>query len=339
MKKLTRRAVRFNGVTLGLDVHKRFIQFSAMDGDGNEIAEGKMKSDRAALAVLLETWLAKGAVQVCLEACGCFLWIFDALVEKIGRANVHVAQPGKLAVIAKSMEKNDANDAWWLAYLLYEGRLPEAFVAEGTLLDLRIAERELRWYTRMRAQKLTRIKAHAAQACVTLPSRWYLSKIGRKKARELLAEVKAERGQALKLLLKTVAHLSRQMQHWRARLQALSALLPQVQVLSAQMPGMGKVLSATVYGELGDPKRFYSEKAYSKATGLTPGYRKTGGREAKMGISRQGSALARWALTNAAASCLRCKRGPGLARSCLPPRSVINLTPDIFHYFSDAALR
>jgi hypothetical protein len=35
MKKLMRRAVRFKGFTLGLDVHKGFIEYCLLDGSGD----------------------------------------------------------------------------------------------------------------------------------------------------------------------------------------------------------------------------------------------------------------------------------------------------------------
>ena len=146
MRKLIRAKVRFKGLSVGLDVHKKFIQFSVMDRKGNEIELGRVRSTEDELKNLVERLKAKDAVQCSLEACGCFIWIFDQLVEQIGREFVHVAHPSKLAA-AKSREKNDANDAWWLAYQLYEGTLPEAMVAEGALRELRIATREVRWWT------------------------------------------------------------------------------------------------------------------------------------------------------------------------------------------------
>ena len=76
------------------------------------------------------------AMQVALEASGCFLWAFDLLVERLGCERVHVAAPSKVRAIADSQEKNDANDAWWLAWLMREEWLPEAFVAEGDLREL-----------------------------------------------------------------------------------------------------------------------------------------------------------------------------------------------------------
>ncbi len=310
MKKLTRKVVHFKGLTLGLDLHKKFIEWCLLDRKGNELATGRIDSTREALERLLVKWKGQ-TLQVCMEACGCFVWVFDFFKEKLGREAVHVAQPSRLHVIANSMEKNDANDAWWLAYLLYEGRLPEAFVAEGSLRDLRIATRELRACTDERSDLLRRFKAHLAQAGVPVPKNWQASKVGRAKAKEIAVSLPGERGHALRRLLREIGHLSRAMLYWRSRVETLSRDLPNVKTLSAEMPGFGPILSAIVVAELNDPKNFHSEKAYAKATGLTPGQRESGGKAQTVGITYAGSRHARWAFTRAVLSCLRCKRGVG----------------------------
>jgi len=311
MKKLIRRAVRFKGLTLGLDVHKKFIEYCVLDRQGDQVKAGRIGSSAVELLKLTTTLKQSGPLQASLEACGCFIWIYDLLIEQLSRETVHVAQPHRIHVVANSMEKNDANDAWWLAYLLFEGRLPESFVAEGELRDLRIAERELRSYTDARADELRRFKSHLAQAGAGVPKNWQSSESGRKKVKAVIKSIKGERQRALQMLLKQIKKLSSQMQYWRKRVEELSRKLPAVETISENMPGFGPVLSGTVVGELGEPARFHSEKAYAKATGLTPGYRESGGKSSPMSMSREGSSHARWAYTRAVMSCLRCKKGSG----------------------------
>src|SRR5437868_569218 len=93
MKKLQRRAKRFKGFTIGLDLHKSFIQYSVLDRRGNEVAGGRIASERVEVLKLIERCEKSGAVQVVFEACGCFIWVFDLLAKKLGRERVHVAQP------------------------------------------------------------------------------------------------------------------------------------------------------------------------------------------------------------------------------------------------------
>ena len=310
MKKLTRRAVRFKGLTLGLDLHKQFIEWCVLDRAGDEVAGGRISSTREGLERLCVK-LAGRPLQVCMEACGCFVWVFDFFKAKLGKAAVHVAQPSRVHVIANSMEKNDANDAWWLAYLLYEGRLPEAYVVEGTMRDLRIATRELRAYTEERSDLLRRFKSHLAQAGVAIAKNWHASGKGRQGAREKIAAISGERKNALERLLKRIKRLGRAVAYWRERMVALSASFPLVKTLSEELPGFGPQTAAIVLAELNEPSKYHSAKAYAKATGLTPGSRESGGKSQAVGITRAGSRHARWAFTRAVIACLRCKGGVG----------------------------
>lgn len=308
MKKINRVRARFNGLSVGLDIHKNFIEYCVLTRSGDQGSSGRMASDRATLEKWIQELRKKGPLQVSLEACGCFVWVFDTLVEQLGRKCVHVAQPSRLHVIANSMEKNDSNDAWWLAYLLYEQRLPEAFVAEGALRDLRIATRELRACTNMRSDLIRRFRSHLAQAGETLRKSWHASKLGRAAAKKLISRMSGERALALRALLREIQRFGRDVLYWRARVGTLAVQLPAVKIISAEMPGFGPVIASTVVAELGSPERFRNQKAYAKSTGLTPGYRESGGKGAQVGITRQGSSHARWAFTRAVIGCMRSKR-------------------------------
>ena len=41
MKKLTRKVARFKGLTLGLDLHKKFVEWCLLDGDGEQADAGR----------------------------------------------------------------------------------------------------------------------------------------------------------------------------------------------------------------------------------------------------------------------------------------------------------
>jgi transposase len=311
MKKLHRRARRFKGFTVGLDLHKRLIWYTVMDRRGNEVAAGRIEASPEALLRLLTPWRKQGAVQVAFEASGCFLWVFDLLVQELGREQVHVAQAAKIMAIANSQEKNDENDAWWLAYLLWDGRLPEAFVAEGALRELRIAGRELRSYTDLRSDLVRRVRSHLAQLGVSLPKGWHTSEVKREAARTAIEAISGMRGAALRELYEQVVALTAVITRWHQEVKGLCGQFPEVQAVQAEMPGLKTVTAGLLYGELGSPGRYHSEKAYAKATGLTPGSRTSAGKDQQRSISRAGSRHARWALTRAVIACLRCKRGPG----------------------------
>lgn len=310
MKKLARRVRRFKGRTMGLDLHTEIVQFSVLDQEGDELANDSCPATAEMLTELVERWTAEGTpLQVCVEASGCFMWAFDLLTELLGRSNVHVAAPSRVRVIADSMEKSDENDAWWLAYLLYEGRLPQAFVAEDDL-------RELRSVTDERSDLMRRMRSHLRQLGMSFSKSAWSSLEGRARIDELVSRcVSAHgvRGEAIGRLWSRIQAMDEQVAHWRGRVASLSRRFEQVKQLDDVLPGVGPVIAAIVWSELGDPSRYRSAKAYAKATGLTPGYRESAGRRSRRAITRQGSAHVRWALTRAVVSCLRSKKGAKLA--------------------------
>lgn len=314
MKKLHRRPSRFKGVTVGLDLHKSFTQYSVLSEAGDEVDAGRVVSRPEALSKLIDTLTGDGqAVQVTLEASGCFLWAYDLLTDQLGRAPVHVAAPSRVRVIADSMEKNDANDAWWLAYLLWEGRLPGAFVAEGDLRELRIASRELRSVVDERSDLKRRLKSHLAQLGLSFSTSDWASAPGRQRIVRCVDRVEAEhgvRGESVARLWRRIKQMDEEVDHWRARVDALSSSFDEIKTLQRQLPGVGPQTAAVVWSELGDPRRYASAKSYAKATGLTPGYRESGGRMSRGRITRLGSAHVRWALTRAVLSCTRCTKDP-----------------------------
>lgn len=311
MKKLIRKGGRFKGLTVGLDLHLKFIQYAVFNGRGQEIQSGRISSEASCLRVWVGRLRAKNRVQVSLEACGSFLWVFDLLAEELGRAAVHVAHPGNMRAVLRCGEKSDQTDAWWLAYLLWDGRLPEAFVAEGRLRDLRVASRELRSVTDQRSDLIRRFRSHLAQAGLKAPASWWTSKTKRKTTRKVARQVEGERGLAVRMLYSQIVRLIREVSFWRSRVKELGEGFEILSKMQAEIPGMKSIVSGLVYGELGDPRRFRSQKAYANATGLTPSNRASAGRKEAGGMTRAGSRHARWGLTRAVLGCLRCKQGPG----------------------------
>lgn len=312
MKKLTRRPVRFKGLTVGLDVHQSFIEYVILDRRGDEQEGSRVFATREGLEGLLAR-IGRRKAQYSLEACSSFLWVYDVLAERVGRERVHVAQPHRVRPIANSLEKNDANDAWWLAYLCFEGRLPEAYVAENEIRELRIATREQRSAVDRRSDLIRRFRSHLAQEGLQLRERNFHAAHARQVARSRLAEMEGMRRAALERLLAAIEAADEEIAWWRDRVEELCRELPDVGMIVEEMPGFGPVIASIVYGELGDPRRYKSAKAYACATGLVPGYRESGGHRTRMGMSRAGNGRARWAFTRAVIGCMRCRTGPGLS--------------------------
>ena len=130
MKKLTPIVEKVNAEVIGLDVHKDLTVYSRLNRRGEEVESGRLPSSPVALRRFVESKVGRKKTHITFEASRSSLWVYKLLVEMYGKERVHLAQANKIRAIANSKSKNDFNDAWWLAYLTYEGRLPEAYVPE-----------------------------------------------------------------------------------------------------------------------------------------------------------------------------------------------------------------
>lgn len=311
MKKLVRPVRKVNAEVVGLDVHQDLIVYSRLDRDGNDLDQGRFLGTRAALTDFLDE--LEGPVHVSFEAGRCTFWVYDVLVARLGSEFVHVAQPKKISAIANSTHKNDDNDSWWLAYLTYEGRLPECFVATGTLRELRIAVRERFELVKMITRAKVRMRSHLAQMGVKLPTRKLDSIASWNALIDLTEESDGVQVLAIEHYQTLLEHYFESLEVWEQKIDELAADLPEVRILEREMPGIGRVLSAVIAAELGPIHRFTSAKALACFTGLTPSDRSSAGKSRPGSITREGCAHLRWALTQSAMACLRSRSGAGLA--------------------------
>jgi transposase len=304
---------KINSPVVGLDVHQRIIAWCRLDRRGHQVAEGSLPGSRAALEEFLKTEVGRAKPHFALEACGGFLWVYDRLVERFGRERVHLAQPRRIQMIANSSQKNDRHDAFWLAYLTYEGRLPEAHVPAPTYRELRIASRERIHVVQRRSDAVRRLKGHLRQMGEKMPTQTFDTKSGRAFLEELLTRTTGLRAMALRECLMEFDTCAKAIERWEAELDRLAEELPEAGAMRREIPGVGRVLSATILAETGSIQRFRSPKALGRFTGLTPSERSTGGETIHGSITREGSRHLRWALMQAVIHCLGAKRGPELA--------------------------
>lgn len=313
MKKLSDPVRKVNAQCVGLDVHKNLTVFCVLDADGKTIEEGRFASKHSEFVNFIQEKIAAGVTHVTFEASRSSLWVHGVMREHLGEEFVHVAQAKRIRAIANSNQKNDSNDAWWLAYLTYEGRLPEAHVPEASILDLRIATRERTASVRQRTKIINRLKSHLAQIGATVPS----SSIRTREARLFLAEKGLEtvgiRGRALRSCIDELEYQDTAIEQWEEVIGELSAALPDVKRIADEIPGAGVSTAAVIVAESGDIRRFDSAKAYGCTTGLTPSDHSTSGMTRHGGITRSGNPHLRAAMTQVAMGCLRARSYPGLA--------------------------
>jgi transposase len=192
--------------------------------------------------------------------------------------------------------KNDERDAADLADLLRMGRLPEPWVAPAEIRELREITRYR--HKLVRARTSYKDQVHGVLAKLGVPvthsgifgvrgQAWldglrlpqpYAGKVA--SLRQLAGELDAE----ITLLDQVIADLL-------AGHEGYAAI--------QQLPGIGPVLAAVIVAETGDIRRFPGPGQLASWAGLTPRHYESDTKVIRGHVTKQGSRMLRWAVTEA----------------------------------------
>ena len=284
---------------VGVDVHKSGSTYCVLD------EEGRVVTTRTVLGppprVIARLAELKEPFEVCFEASTASGYIYDRLSTIATR--VVAAHPKKLKGIFASKHKNDRHDARFLAMLLLLGRVPAAHIPRRDIRDWRglIRTRE-RLVTRRTAAKNALRALVRGQGIVAPKNLW--TKAHRQWLGALdmgSAEVDFQRT----LQLDEVEHCEKRVRQVTALLDHRARQHAGVQLLRT-IPGVGPRTAEAVVAFVDDPARFHANKAVGNYFGLVPSEDNSGGTVRRGHITREGPALVRRLLNQAAWRALRC---------------------------------
>ncbi len=297
MKKSTKSVsskTMTNGVaTVGLDLSDRAGRFHAIDDEGKTIATGSV----ALLAPELQRW-AKGIAPtvMAIEAGTHSPWI-SRLLSACGH-EVIVANPVKVALITKNVNKTDPVDAEYRARLARFDRellFPIRHRGEQAQIDLQVIR------TRdMAVQVRTKLIGHVRGAIKSFGER--LPKCSTEafvnRARPLIPEAL---GIALAPILDQIDQLTKTISGYDREVENLVAQrYPEVERLT-QVRGVGALTGLTYVLVLEDAGRFRSSRSVGPFLGLTSKKDQSGDKEdPQMRITKAGDHLLRRLLMQSA---------------------------------------
>ena len=280
---------------VGIDLHKKTISLCVVDQERNVLERKRLYCcEPERIEVFFERL---GSFQAVVEATASYEWLVK-LIEPLAD-RVVLAHPKKLRIIAESTRKSDKLDAQVLAEFLALDMIPEAYrpgprqrahrvlvrhrhYLRGRLTSVRNKMRRvLSDYNADRADLFTRVGlTYLAKVLVSQADRFVLD--------QLRAEWEAYTGQ---------------LQAADKRLQEFAADAPireaEARAVLDTIPGVGLVTTDVVVSELGDIRRFGSQKKVCAYAGLAPGGRESAGHSKQLGITKEGSRLLRWVLVEA----------------------------------------
>jgi transposase len=277
---------------VGMDLHRRRSVLVRMAEDGQKLSTARIANSPARLAAEIKR--AGLHPKVVLEACYGWYWAADTLTA--AGAEVHLAHPLGVKEFSHRRVKNDELDARDLADLLRMGRLPEAWIAPPEIRELR----ELTRYRHKLVKARTSLKdqVHGVLAKLGIPVTH--SDIFGVHGQAWLDELKLPQPYAGK-----VASLRQLADGLTAEIglleQVLGDLLAGHEGYAAiqQLPGIGPVLAAVIVAEIGDIRRFPGPGQLACWAGLTPRHYESDTKVIRGHVTKQGSRMLRWAVTEA----------------------------------------
>jgi transposase len=239
-----------------------------------------------------------GPFQVVIEATAAYEWFF-LLIENLADRLV-LAHPKKLRVIAESTRKSDKIDAEVLGTFLALDMIPQAYRPTPRIRQHRVLVRHRCWLQRRITSlkcKIRNVLGHYNADIAGLFTR---------KGEQYLAAVPLSPADRF-----TVQALQEQLDLFQRQLREADGQLEQfaksgplaeqeARALLDTIPQIGPVTIDVVLSELGDWRRFHSQKAVTTFAGLDPGFRKSAEKCHELHISKEGSRLLRWAMIQAA---------------------------------------
>lgn len=282
-----------NGVAaVGLDLSDRTARFHAIDDEGKTIATGSV----TLLAPELQRW-AEGIAPtvIAIEAGTHSPWI-SRLLSACGH-EVIVANPGKVALITRNVNKTDPVDAEYLARLARVDRellFPIRHRGEQAQIDLQvIRSRDIA------VQVRTKLIGHVRGAVKSYGER--LPKCSTEafvnKARPLMPEAL---GRALGPILTQIDQLTKTIAAYDREVENLvEQRYPEVKRLT-QVRGVGALTGLAYVLVLEDAGRFRSSRSVGPFLGLTSKKDQSGDKDPQLRITKAGDHLLRRLLIQSA---------------------------------------
>jgi len=284
---------------IGCDYHPRFQQIAMVNTEGGECGERRL--EHVEQAEQFYRSLRGQAVRVGMEASGHARW-FERLLAELGM-ELWIGNPAAIRAAEPRKQKTDARDAEHLLRLLMEGRFERLriWVPRAEERDLRQLVLHRHRLVEMRTRVKNQLRAVALNEGVgRQPGLW--SRKGQEQFRALALPAWTDRRRADNLEL--LAELMRRTDPLDQAVEQEAARRPEVVRLRTH-PGVGPITGLAFVLTIGDPTRFQCGKQVASYLGLIPAENSSGGRQRLGHITKQGNALLRGLLVEAAHSAVR----------------------------------
>jgi len=279
---------------IGCDYHPGFQQIALVDSETGELSERRLIHREEAERFYGELKRQSLKVRVGMEASGHSRW-FERLLRDL-EFELWIGDAAEIRTKRVRKQKTDRQDAQLLLRLMMEERFPQVWVPDAANRDLR----QLLWHRHRLVQMRTRVmnQLHVVALNEGLRRKKALWRpAGRKELESIaLAPWASRRRQDL---LDLLDQLTPKIQELTRALEEEVEKRPVARRLRTH-PGVGPLTALAFELVIGTPERFHCGKQIASYVGLVPSEESSGDRRRLGHISKQGSALLRFLLVEAA---------------------------------------
>jgi transposase len=277
---------------VGCDLPSRKQQVAVLDTTTGEVLEQELTHDGDAVERFYRA--LRPPVTIGIETTGYTQW-FHALMHRLGHT-VLVGEAGKIRAMLVRKTKTDRRDARHLLDLLKHDRFPAVWVPDPGTRDLRALVAHRVRLVRMRTMVKNGLQAIALNQRLTLRSKlWSQRGLAQLRALSLAPNTTRRRDDSLELL----AWLTSRIDQLDERIAAVVEAHPPARRLLTH-PGVGPLTALTTVLVLGPVRRFPDSKHVVSYVGLAPAINASADKQHLGKITKQGNALLRWVLGQAA---------------------------------------
>ena len=283
---------------IGCDFHPGFQQIAYVDTTTGEcgcmrLAHGNGEAER------FYRHLAGEQVRVGMEATGCFRW-FQRLLAELGQ-ELWRGDAARIRAAAAHKAKTDKRDAELLRQLLIEQRFPRIWIPSLEQRDARQLILHRHRLVQIRTRIKNQVQALAMNEGLQCKHRLWSAE-GRQELMQLeLSPWGARRREDLLALLQ---QMNERLEPLDQAVKVAAASRPEAQRLMSH-PGVGPIVSLAYVLTMGDPHRFHNSRQVAAYFGLVPKEQSSGGHQRLGHITKQGNALLRGLLVEAAHIAIR----------------------------------
>jgi transposase len=285
---------------IGVDYHLSFQQIAFLDQETGECGERRLNHDGGEAERFYRELQQRGiCVRVGMEATGFARW-FERLLAELG-FELWIGGPAEIKAKRVKKQKTDRKDAELLLKLMREDRFPRIWIPTPENRDLR----QLLWHRHRLVQIRTRI-VNQLWALAMNEGQCRKKKLWSEQGRAELEKLSLApwAGRRRRELLELLDRLNATIEELTAAAEQEAKKRPEVLRLMTH-PGVGPLTALAYVLIIGTPSRFARGKQIGTFAGMIPSEESSGDKQRLGHISKQGNALLRFLLVEAAQAAAR----------------------------------